>query len=89
MSLHGPCKTKTKTLYTWTSLVPRPSTPPVFDRLQYAKNGGRRPGKFHHVIRGTADVTDSRRNSLFTFVFTVTEKLENRNKFQRIGTSYL
>jgi len=33
------------------------------------------------VIRGTADVTDSRRNSLFTFVSTVTEKLEIRNKF--------
>ena len=41
------------------------------------------------MIRGTADVTDSRRNSLFTFVVTVTEKLENRNKFQRRGKSYL
>jgi len=34
-------------------------------------------------IRGTADVTDFRLNSLFTFVVTVTEKLENQNKFQR------
>ena len=41
------------------------------------------------MIRGTADVTDSRRNSLFTFVVTVTEKLENRKKFQRRGKSYL
>ena len=49
----------------------------------------RRPGEFHHVIRATADVTDSRRNSLFTFVSTVTEKLENRNKFERRGKSYL
>ena len=36
-----------------------------------------RSGEFHDVIRGTADVTDSRRNSLFTFVSTLTEKLEN------------
>ena len=41
------------------------------------------------MILGTAKIIDSRRNSLFTFVFTVTEKLENRNKFQRIGKSYL
>ena len=53
------------------------------------KNGGRRPGEFHHVIRGTADVMDSGRNSLFTFIVTVTEKLENRNKFQRRAKSYL
>ena len=37
-------------------------------------------GRFHHVIRGTADVTDSRHSSLFTFVSTVSEKLENQNK---------
>ena len=60
------------------SLVPRPSTPPVFDHLQYAKTEGElRPGEFHHMIRGMADVTDSRLNSLFTFVSTLTEKLEN------------
>jgi len=53
------------------------------------ENGGRRPGEFHHVIHGIADVTDSKRNSLFTFVSTVTEKLENRNKFQSRGKSYL
>ena len=62
------------------SLVPRPSSPPVFDHLQYAKNGGGRPGEFHHVICHTADVTDSKRKSLFTFISTVTEKLENQNK---------
>ena len=28
------------------SLVPRPSTPPVFDRLQYAKTEGEGPGNF-------------------------------------------
>jgi len=39
--------------------------------------------------RGMADITDSRRNSLFTFVVTVTKKLENRNKFKRRGKSYL
>ena len=31
------------------SLVPRPSHCPVFDRLQYAKIGGGRPGPFYHV----------------------------------------
>jgi len=67
------------------SLVLRPSMPPVFDCLQYAKM----EGEFHHVICGMADITDSRRNSIFTFVSTVTEKLENRNKFQRRGKSYL
>jgi len=69
-------------------LVPRPSTSPVFDCLQYAKTEGEGLGNFI-TIRGTADVTDSRCNSLFTFVFTVTEKLENQNKFQRRGKSYL
>ena len=34
------------------SLIPRPSTPPAFDRFQY-KNGGGRPGESSHVIRGT------------------------------------
>jgi len=57
------------------SLVPRPSTPPVFDCLQYAKYRGRRPGEFHHMIHGKVDITDSRCNSLFTFVSTVTEKV--------------
>ena len=70
----------------FSSLVPRPSTPLVFDHFLVCKNGGR-PWEFHHVIRSTADVTDSRHNSLFTFVVTVTEKLENRNKFQRRGKS--
>ena len=37
------------------------------------------------VICSTAGVKDSRRNCLFTFICTVTEKLENRNKFQRRG----
>jgi len=61
--------------------------PPVFDRLQYAKMEGEGLGEFHHVIHGTADVTDSRCKSLFTFVSTVAEKLENQNKFQRRGKS--
>ena len=30
-------------------LVPRPSHHPEFDHLQYAKNGGGRPGPFYHV----------------------------------------
>ena len=34
---------------TTTTLVPRPSHRPVFDNLQYAKNGGGRPGIFYHV----------------------------------------
>ena len=46
-------------------------------------------GEFHYMIRGTADVTDSKHNSLFTFVSIVTEKLETRKKFQRRGKSYL
>ena len=33
------------------------------------------------MIHSTVDVADSRCNSLFTFVFTVTEKLENQNEF--------
>ena len=35
------------------------------------------------------DITDSRRNSVFTFLSTATEKLENRNKSERRGRSYL
>ena len=41
------------------------------------------------MVCGTAYVMDSRCNNLFTFVVTVTEKLENQNKFQRRGKSYL
>jgi len=41
------------------------------------------------VICSMVDVMDSRHNSLFTFIVTVTEKLENQNKFQRKGKSYL
>ena len=36
-------------VYTTTTLVPRSSHRPVFDSLQYAKNGGGRPGIFYHV----------------------------------------
>ena len=32
------------------SLVPRPSNCPVLDHLQYAKNGGRRPSQFYHIM---------------------------------------
>jgi len=35
------------------------------------------------------DITDSRHNSIFTFLSIATEKLENRNKFERGGRSYL
>ena len=42
----------------FSSLVPRPSTPLVFDHFLVCKNG-ERPWEFHHVIRSTADVTDS------------------------------
>jgi len=63
-------------------LIPRPFTLPVFDPLHYVKVEGEGPGEFHHVICGTVDVTESRCNSIFTFVSTVTEKLENRNKFR-------
>ena len=31
------------------SLVPRPFSPPVFDRLQYAKTDGGRPRRTSHV----------------------------------------
>jgi len=34
--------------------------------------------EFRHVIRGTADVTDSRRNSLFTFVVCYREARESK-----------
>jgi len=34
-----------------TSLIPRLSTPPVFDHLQYAKTQGRRPRESYHVIQ--------------------------------------
>ena len=39
---------------TTTSLVPRPSIPPVCDCLQYAKTEGEgaRPGESSHVIHG-------------------------------------
>ena len=36
------------------SLISRPSTPPPIDRLQYAKNGGGRPGESSQVIHSTA-----------------------------------
>jgi len=58
-------------------------------KTSVCKNGERRPGESYHMICGTADVTDSRCNSLFTFLSTATEKLKNQNKFQRRGKSYL
>ena len=56
--------------------------------LAVCKNRGRRPGESYHMIRVTADVMDSRCNSLFTFVSTATEKLESPNKFQMRSKSY-
>ena len=35
------------------------------------------------------DITDSRCNSLFTFLSSAREKVENQNRFQRGGKSYL
>lgn len=52
------------------SPFPRSSTHPVFDRLQYVKLG------LHHVICDTADYTNSRCNSLFTFCFSYREAVE-------------
>ena len=46
-------------------------------------------GESYYMIRGMADVTDSRHNSLFTFLSIATEKLENRSKFQKRGKSHL
>jgi len=61
----------------FTNLVPRPFTPPVLITYSMQKQRGR-PGESCHVIRGgIADVTDSRCNDLFTFLFIATEKLEN------------
>ena len=34
------------------------------------------------MIRGTGDVTDSRHGDIFTFISSVTEKLEKQDKFQ-------
>jgi len=44
-----------------TSLVPRPSTPPVFDRLQYAKTEGEGPGNFitWSAVRLTSRILDA------------------------------
>jgi len=70
------------------SLVHKPSTPPVFDHLQYVKL--EREGLGNLITWSTAQLTaDSRYNSLFTFLSTATEKLENQNNFQRRGKSYL
>ena len=53
----------------YSSLVPRPSTPPVFDLLQFAILRGKAWG-FLHVIHGTVYVLESRRNGIFTFTST-------------------
>ena len=57
------CDREDRKPYFMCSFVPRPFTPLVFDCLQYAKTEG---GVSYHVIRGTHDVTDSRRKDLFT-----------------------
>ena len=43
---------KWQTVWLTCSLVPRPSTPPAFDRFQYAKTEGK-AWESSHVIRGT------------------------------------
>ena len=71
------------------NLVPRLSLPPVFDCLQCAQNGGRRPGEFYHVIPSTHDVTGSRRENIFTFISPATEKLEKQDNFQPRDKFYI
>ena len=71
------------TAYERSSLVPRPSPAPVFDRLQYAKTEPEGlPGESYHVIPATGDVTDSRHGDIFTFISPATEKLKKQDKFQ-------
>ena len=64
------------------SLIPRPSTPPVFDHLQYAKTAEKALA---------CDPQDSLRYRfyIFTFPSIATEKLENQIKFHRRGRSYI
>ena len=60
------------------NLVPRSSTPPVLDHMQCSMQKRRdKAWEFHHMICGTADIADSKCNSLFAFLSTATEKLEN------------
>jgi len=67
------------------SLIPRPSIPPFFDHLSYAK-WNRRPGESYNMICIMADVTDSSSNSLFPF--TVTEKLENKGRYHTVNINW-
>ena len=41
------------------------------------------------MIRGTADVTGSRHEDIFTFISPAVEKLEKQDKFQPKDKSYL
>ena len=41
---------QTKYTQNWFSLIPRPSSPPVFDQLQYANMGRGRPGRCNWFI---------------------------------------
>ena len=47
------------------------------------------PGESYHVIRGTADITDSRHGGIFTFISPATEKLKKQDTFQPRDKSYL
>ena len=41
------------------------------------------------MIRGTADVTGSRHEDIFTLISPATEELEKQDKFQPKGKTYL
>ena len=47
------------------------------------------PGESYHVIRGTADVTESRHGGIFKFISPATEKLEKQDTFQPRDKSFL
>ena len=57
--------------------VRRPSPPPAFDRLEYAKM--EREGQSYHVICGKDDV-HAGSEDIFTFISPATEKLEKQGQ---------
>ena len=64
-------------------VVSFPGLPHIYlDCLQYAKNGGRRPGVSYYMIHGTNDVTCSGRREIFTLVSSTLEKAEKQDRFQ-------
>ena len=69
------------------SRASRHSTAPVLIVCSMQKKG-RRPGESYHVIQGMADITDSRYNSLFTFLSTASKKIR-KLKYVPEDNSYL